>query len=101
MGNYSNEKLPTSSASYSSLKSLMEPPQSFFPLKREFLKLIVVLALVLSAAVLSNFLTTALIIRRPRPFCYSNLDFPDSFSVEGSLSSSRIKRKREVSNISR
>ncbi|XP_057996678.1 uncharacterized protein LOC110669921 isoform X2 [Hevea brasiliensis] len=67
---------PTLSSSHS---SLMEPPQSLFPSKEEFLRLIAVLAIASSVALTCNFIIRY-INPTTKPFCDSNIDSSDSFS---------------------
>ncbi|XP_054791112.1 uncharacterized protein LOC129296555 isoform X2 [Prosopis cineraria] len=63
-----------------SLKSFIEPPPDFFPSKHEFLRLIVVLAFASAVAWTCNLFLTSFINPSTKPFCDSNVDFPDSFS---------------------
>ncbi|XVE57501.1 hypothetical protein DITRI_Ditri04bG0095700 [Diplodiscus trichospermus] len=69
----------SSSASKSSLNSRIEPPQSLFPSKAEFLRLIAVLAIASSVALSCNFLAT-FFTSTSKPFCDSNLESTDSLS---------------------
>ncbi|KAB2018313.1 hypothetical protein ERO13_D08G202425v2 [Gossypium hirsutum] len=63
----------------SSLNSILEPPQSLFPLKGEFLRLITVLAIASAVALSCNYFLT-FFTSTSKPFCDSNLDPIDSFS---------------------
>ncbi|KAK9266858.1 hypothetical protein L1049_027117 [Liquidambar formosana] len=63
----------------SSLNSFVEPPPNFFPSKAEFLRLITVIAIASSVAMACNFVVSIL-NRQPKPFCDSDVDFPDSLS---------------------
>ncbi|KAG4206332.1 hypothetical protein ERO13_A03G002600v2 [Gossypium hirsutum] len=63
----------------SSLNSILEPPQSLFPSKGEFLRLITVLAIASAVALSCNYFLT-LFTSTSKPFCDSNLDPIDSFS---------------------
>ncbi|KDP22917.1 hypothetical protein JCGZ_01778 [Jatropha curcas] len=65
--------------SSSSHSTVMEPPQSLFPSKGEFLRLIAVLAIASSVALTCNFIV-GYISPTTKPFCDSNIDSPDSFS---------------------
>ncbi|XP_022732130.1 uncharacterized protein LOC111286433 isoform X2 [Durio zibethinus] len=69
----------SSSASKSPLNSIIESPQSLFPSKGEFLRLIAVLAIASSVALSCNFFVT-FFGSTSKPFCDSNLDNTDSFS---------------------
>ncbi|WRX19069.1 Man1/Src1 [Theobroma cacao] len=68
-----------SSTSKSSLNSILEPPQSLFPSKGEFFRLIAVLAIASSVALSCNFFAT-FFTSTSKPFCDSNLDSIDSLS---------------------
>ncbi|PPD73759.1 hypothetical protein GOBAR_DD29310 [Gossypium barbadense] len=63
----------------SSLNSILEPPQSLFPSKGEFLHLITVLAIASAVALSCNYFLT-FFTSTSKPFCDSNLDPIDSFS---------------------
>nr|KJB45566.1 hypothetical protein B456_007G312600 [Gossypium raimondii] len=63
----------------SSLNSILEPPQSLFPSKGEFLRLINVLAIASAVALSCNYFLT-FFTSTSKPFCDSNLDPIDSFS---------------------
>ncbi|TYG77648.1 hypothetical protein ES288_D03G211500v1 [Gossypium darwinii] len=63
----------------SSLNSILEPPQSLFPSKGEFLRLITVLAIASAVALSCNYFLT-FFTSTSKPFCDSNLDPIDSFS---------------------
>ncbi|XWS38706.1 hypothetical protein CRYUN_Cryun19dG0154200 [Craigia yunnanensis] len=67
------------STSKSSLNSIIEPPQSLFPSKGEFLRLIAVLAIAFSVALSCNFFAT-FFSSTSKPFCDSNLGSTDSLS---------------------
>ncbi|GMJ16082.1 hypothetical protein like AT5G46560 [Hibiscus trionum] len=69
----------SSSASQSSLSAIIEPPQSLFPSKGEFLRLIAVLAIASAVALSCNFVAT-FFSSTSKPFCDTNLDPIDSFS---------------------
>ena len=66
--------------SESSLNSILEPPQSLFPSKDDFLRLIAVFAIATFVTVGCNFLATSLRNRQPKPFCDSSVDSSDSLS---------------------
>ncbi|XP_039072047.1 uncharacterized protein LOC120219295 [Hibiscus syriacus] len=63
-----------SSASKSSLSAIIEPPQSLFPSKGEFLRLIAVLAIASAVALSCDFFATS------KTFCDTNVDPADSLS---------------------
>nr|KJB25463.1 hypothetical protein B456_004G193000 [Gossypium raimondii] len=63
----------------SSLNSILEPPQSLFPSKGEFLRLVTVLAIAFAVALSCNYFLT-FFTSTTKPFCDSNLDPIDSFS---------------------
>uniref|UniRef100_A0A6P4BCT5 uncharacterized protein LOC107430471 isoform X2 n=1 Tax=Ziziphus jujuba TaxID=326968 RepID=A0A6P4BCT5_ZIZJJ len=65
-GGCSSDSVPSSS---SSLKSILEPPQNFFPSKDDFLRLIAVLAIATSVTLACNFFATFLLNRESKPFC--------------------------------
>jgi hypothetical protein len=60
---------PNSHSSPSSIPLLLEPPQSLFPTKDEFLRLIAVLAIAISVAFTFNFFYATLINPQSKPFC--------------------------------
>nr|KJB25887.1 hypothetical protein B456_004G213700 [Gossypium raimondii]KJB25888.1 hypothetical protein B456_004G213700 [Gossypium raimondii] len=64
----------------SSLNSILEPPQSLFPSKDEFLRLITVFAIASVVALSCNYFLT-FFTSTSKPFCDSKLDPIDSFSV--------------------
>ncbi|XP_031279903.1 uncharacterized protein LOC116138327 [Pistacia vera] len=73
-------KSDSSSTSSSSVSWVIEPPQSLFPSKREFLRLVAVLAIASSVAVTCNYFSN-LFNPTQSPFCDSNLiDSPDSLT---------------------
>ncbi|KAM7259719.1 hypothetical protein ACFE04_015460 [Oxalis oulophora] len=61
---------PTSTSSSSSSSSIIipEPPQSLFPSKTEFFRIVSILVIASSVALLCNFLST-IFINSPKPFC--------------------------------
>ncbi|KAL5551221.1 hypothetical protein UlMin_001397 [Ulmus minor] len=64
-----------SSTSDSSLKSyLLEPPDTLFPPKDEFLRLFAALAITASVAVCCKFLAASLMNHHEKPFCDSGVD---------------------------
>ncbi|XP_009371890.2 uncharacterized protein LOC103961103 [Pyrus x bretschneideri] len=73
---------PHFQSSPNSIASLLEPSQSLFPSKHDFLRLIAVLAIASSVALTCNFLSSTLTDRHRKPYCDSSpdsLDFlPDS-----------------------
>ncbi|KAK8516274.1 hypothetical protein V6N13_046981 [Hibiscus sabdariffa] len=70
-----------SSSSKSSLSTIIEPPQSLFPSKGEFLRLIAVLAIASAVALSCNFFAAFFTsTSTSKPFCDSNLDPAGSFS---------------------
>lgn len=77
----SSSSLPPPSSSCTSdysLKSVLEPPQSLFPSKDDFLRVVAVLAIATIVAVGCNYFATSLMNRQPKPFCDTSVDSSDS-----------------------
>ncbi|KAL1217721.1 hypothetical protein V5N11_029276 [Cardamine amara subsp. amara] len=64
-------------SSPSSIRSLLEPSENFFPSKEEFLRLLTVLLVACAVAFTCNFISKYL-SSNPKPFCDSNFDSIDS-----------------------
>lgn len=64
-------------SSHSPIKSLLEPPQSFFPSKEEFIKLLTMLLIACAVAFTCSFLAKHL-DSDPKSFCDSDSDSTDS-----------------------
>ncbi|KAG7536175.1 Man1/Src1 C-terminal [Arabidopsis suecica] len=65
-------------SSSSPIRSMLEPPQSFFPSKEEFFRLLKVLLVACAVAFTCNFLAKSLSSNPTKSFCDSNFDSIDS-----------------------